>query len=67
MNWTPMKIAKSGHKKVRLLNEKIIKEKLMKKAYNYMVWLKKEQKNLRIKLETLKNYIECEKLLNINK
>ena len=62
-----MKIAKSGHKKVRLLNEKIIKEKLMKKAYNYMVWLKKEQKNLRIKLETLKNYIECENLLNINK
>ena len=62
-----MKIAKSGHKKVRLLNEKIIIEKLMKKAYNYMVWLKKEQKNLRIKLETLKNYIECENLLNINK
>ena len=62
-----MKITKSGHKKVRLLNEKIIKEKLMKKAYNYMVWLKKEQKNLRIKLETLKNYIECENLLNINK
>ena len=62
-----MKIAKSGHKKVRLLNEKIIKEKLMKKAYNYMVWLKKKKKNLRIKLETLKNYIECENLLNINK
>ena len=41
-----MNIVKSGHKKVRLLNEKIIKEKLMKKAYNYLLWLKKQQKNL---------------------
>ena len=41
-----MKITKSGHKKVRLLNEKVIKEKLMKKAYNYMAWLRKQQKNL---------------------
>ena len=39
-----MKITNSGHKKVRLLNEKMIKEKLMKKAYNYMVWLRKQQK-----------------------
>ena len=36
-----MKITKSGHKKVGLLNEKMIKEKLMKKAQNYMVWLRK--------------------------
>ena len=33
----------SGHKKVGLLNEKMIKEKLMKEAYNYMVWLRKQQ------------------------
>ena len=39
-----MKILNSGHKRVRLLNEKVIKEKLMKKAYNYMVWLRKQQK-----------------------
>ena len=29
-----MKITNSGHIKVRLLNEKMIKEKLIKKAYN---------------------------------
>ena len=34
-----MKITNSGHIKVGLLNEKTIKEKLMKKALNYMVWL----------------------------
>ena len=34
-----MKITNSGHKKMGLLNEKMIKEKLMKKAYSYMVWL----------------------------
>ena len=34
-----MKITNSGHKKMELLNEKMIKEKLMKKAYSYMVWL----------------------------
>ena len=35
-----MEITNSGHKK--LLNEK--KEQLMKKAYNYMVSLRKQQK-----------------------
>ena len=39
-----MKITNLGHKKLRLLNEKMIKEKLMKKAFNYMVWLRKELK-----------------------
>ena len=39
-----MKITKSGDTNVRLLNEKAIKEKLMKKTYNYMVWLRKQQK-----------------------
>ena len=62
-----MKITKSGLKKVRFINEKTIKEKLMKKVCNYMVCLREQQKNLKIKLETLKNYIQCEKLLNINK
>ena len=38
-----MKIANSGHQKVGLLNEKMIKEKLMK-AYNYKIWLRKQQK-----------------------
>ena len=38
-----MKITNSGHKKMRLLNEKMIKEKLMKKVYNYMVCLRKQQ------------------------
>ena len=32
MNWKPMKIAKSVHKKVRLLNEK---DDYAKKVYNY--------------------------------
>ena len=44
-NWELMKITKSGRKKVGLLNEKIAKEKLTKKAYNYMTWLRKQQKN----------------------
>ena len=35
--------------------KKIIKEKLIKKAYNYTVWLKRQHKKLRIKLVTLKN------------
>ena len=39
-----MKITNSGHKKVRLLNEKMMKEILANKAYNYMVWLRKQQK-----------------------
>ena len=39
-----MKIINSGHERVRLPSEKMIKEKLMKKAYNYMVWLRKQQK-----------------------
>ena len=39
-----MKITNSGRKKSGLLNEKMTKEKLMKKAYNYMVWLRKQQK-----------------------
>ena len=39
-----MKITKSGHKRVKLLIEKMIKEKLIKKSYNYIVWLRKQQK-----------------------
>ena len=43
-----MKITKLGHKKVRLSNKKNNKRKrkLMTKADNYMVWLKKQTKNL---------------------
>ena len=41
-----MKTRKSGLKKIRFLNEKMIKERLMNKAYSYMVWLRKQQKNL---------------------
>ena len=43
VNWKIMKITNSVHKKMRLLNEKMIKERLMKKAYNYMVCLRKQQ------------------------
>ena len=39
-----MKVTNPGLKKVKLLNEKTMKEKLAKKAYNYMVWLRKQQK-----------------------
>ena len=39
-------MTKSAHKNVRWLNEKMIKEKFIKKAYNYMVWMRKQQKNL---------------------
>ena len=41
-----MKATKSGHKKMRLLNQKTIKEKLMSKTYNYMIWLRKQQKKI---------------------
>ena len=59
-----MKITKTGHKKMRLLNEKNIKEKLMKKTFNDMVWLKKQQKKL---MNQIVNFdeLECEKSLNI--
>ena len=62
--------------------KKIIKEKLMKKTYNCMVGLKKQQKNLeknlqlygRVKKATEKlmnqvskfEKLECDKSLNIN-
>ena len=55
VNWKLMKITNSGHKKVGLLNQKMIKEKLMKKAYTYMFLVKKATDNLWIKLVTLKN------------
>ena len=47
-----MKITKSGHKNVRLLNEKMVKEQLMKKGYIYMTSFGKQQKNLQIKLSS---------------
>ena len=31
---------------VRLLNDKMVKEKLMMKVYNYIAWLRKRKKNL---------------------
>ena len=37
-----MKTAKSGNIKVSLLNENMIEEILMNKAYNYMVWFRKQ-------------------------
>ena len=37
-----MKITKSGYEKVRLLNEKVIEEKLMKKASDNMIWFRKQ-------------------------
>ena len=40
-----MKIT-SGHKKVRLVNKKMIQENLIKKAYHHMIWLREQQKNL---------------------
>ena len=41
MNWKLMKITNSGHKKSEKM-KKMIKEKL--KAWNYTVWLIKQQK-----------------------
>ena len=41
-----MKLTKSDHNNVRLLNEKMVKEQLMKKAYIYMTSFGKQQKNL---------------------
>ena len=44
---------------------KKIKEKLMKKAYKYMVWLKKQQKNLMNQISKFEE-LEFEKSLNIS-
>ena len=46
-----MKITKSGHRKARLINQKIVQEKFMKNVCNYIVWLRKQQKNLIISIE----------------
>ena len=46
-----MKITKSGHRKARLINQKIVQEKFMKNVYNYIVWLRKQQKNLIINIQ----------------
>ena len=32
-----MKITKSGHRKARLINQKMVQEKFMKNVYNYIV------------------------------
>ena len=50
-----MKITKSDQENVRLFSENMIKEQLIKKAYNHMPWLRKQQKILKIELLTLKN------------
>ena len=46
-----MKITKSGHRKARLINQKIVQGKFMKNVYNYIVWLRKQQKNLIINIQ----------------
>ena len=50
-----MKITESGYRKARLINQKKIQGKLFKKVYIDMIWLRKQQKNLIIKLVALKN------------
>ena len=50
-----MKITKLSHRKVRLIDQNMIQEKLVKKVCNVVVLLRKQQKNLKIKLVTLKN------------
>ena len=45
-----MKTTKSGHRKARLINQKIAQEKFMKNVCNYIVWLRKQQKNLIINI-----------------
>ena len=50
-----MKITESGYRKARPINQKKIQGKLFKKVYIDMIWLRKQQKNLIIKLVALKN------------
>ena len=50
-----MKITESGYRKARLIDQKKIQGKLFKKVYIDMIWLRKQQKNLIIKLVALKN------------
>ena len=55
LNRKRMKITKSSHRKSKLINQKIMQDKLINNVYYYVIWLRKQQKNLRIKLVTLKN------------
>ena len=59
MNWKPMKIAKSGHKKVRLLNEK-------KKENRKTIWEIFEHKSVKFKRK-LDNMNQVMDILNLNK
>ena len=45
--------------------KKIIKEKLIKKAYNYIVWLKRQHKKIKNQVSNFEEF-ECEKSLNTN-
>ena len=55
----------SGHKKKRLVNKKMIKEKLIKKAYHHMIWLRKQQKKFMSQISNFEE-LECGKPLKIN-
>ena len=46
--------------------KKIIKEKLIKKAYNYIVWLKRKHKKIKNQVSSNFEEFECEKSLNTN-
>ena len=65
MNQKPIKITKPWHKKVRVLNEKMIKEKLMKKPYNNVL-VKKATETLINQISEFED-VEYEKFLNVNK
>ena len=45
--------------------KKIIKEKLIKKAYNYIVWLKRQHKKIKNQVSNFEEF-ECEKSLKTN-
>ena len=59
MNWKPMKITKSGHKKVRLLNEK-------KKENRKTIWEIFKHKSVKFKRK-LDNMNQVMDILKLNK
>ena len=65
INWKSLKITKSSHKKVRLLNEKNNKRKIDEKNLQLYGRVKKATEKLMNQVSNFEK-LECDKSLNIN-
>ena len=65
MNWKPMKITKSGHKKVRLLNEKSNKIKTGEEILKLHVLVNEAAEKFMNQISNFQK-LQCEKSLSRN-